>query len=80
MLSDMMYINGIIATELVNITEHLAAMRKGEDFLTNSKCIAEHRQLSENVLSLVKKYKGKDQIFNALNEHVLGHIQDNPKE
>ncbi|MBY9005794.1 MAG: hypothetical protein KGD63_03465 [Candidatus Lokiarchaeota archaeon] len=32
MFSDMIYINGIIATELTKITENLVAIRHGDDF------------------------------------------------
>ena len=33
MLSDLIYINGIIATELIKVTENTATIRRGEEFL-----------------------------------------------
>ena len=63
MLGDLMYINGIIATELINITENTAAMRHGEDFLAKSPCISEHEQLKKNIVNIVKNYKQKPEEF-----------------
>ena len=77
MLGDLIYINGIIATELINITENTAAMRHGEDFLANSQCIDEHDQLRRNVVNVVKNYKRKPEDFiKILEKHVLKHLED----
>ena len=35
MLADLIYINGIIATELINVTENTATIRRGEEFLNS---------------------------------------------
>ena len=56
MLSDMIYINSIIATELVKITENLTVLRHGEDFLKNSNCIPEHNILNQEIMKIVEKY------------------------
>ena len=73
MLSDLIYLNGIIVTELINITENTAAIRKGEEFLKNSSCISEHNELKEKVIELVKKYKTKPEDHEILEKHVLKH-------
>ncbi len=73
MLSDLIYLNGIIVTELINITENTAAIRKGEDFLKNSACIAEHNELKAKVIEIVKKYKAKPEDHEILEKHVIKH-------
>ncbi len=77
MLGDLIYINGIIATELINITENTAAMRHGEDFLAGSKCTQEHDQLKKNIVNIVKNYKRKPEDFiEILEKHVLKHLEE----
>jgi hypothetical protein len=77
MLGDLIYINGIIATELINITENTAAMRHGEDFLTGSQCTQEHDQLKSNIVNIVKNYKRKPEDFvEILEKHVLKHLDE----
>ena len=78
MLGDLIYVNGIIATELIQITENLAAMRHGEEFLENSPCIEEHDQLKQYVLNIVKNYKQTPESFlKDLDKHVLKHLEEN---
>ncbi|MFX1276142.1 MAG: hypothetical protein ACFFBP_01760 [Promethearchaeota archaeon] len=77
MLGDLIYINGIIATELINITENTAAMRHGEDFLNKSKCSPEHQQLKKSIINIVKEYKRQPEEFiNILEKHVLKHLEN----
>ena len=77
MLGDLIYINGIIATELINITENTAAMRHGEDFLEKSPCISEHNQLKRNIINIVKNYKRTPEGFiEILEKHVLKHLEE----
>jgi len=77
MLGDLIYINGIIATELINITENTAATRHGEDFLNKSQCIPEHQQLKKNIINIVKEYKRQPQAFiEILEKHVLKHLEN----
>jgi len=77
MLGDLIYINGIIATELINITENTAAMRRGESFLAESQCTQEHDELKGNILRIVKNYKQKPQEFiEMLEKHVLKHLDE----
>ncbi|TXT67152.1 MAG: hypothetical protein BAJALOKI1v1_170022 [Promethearchaeota archaeon] len=76
MIADLIYMNGIIATELTKITENLAAIRHGEDFLQKSRCLPEHASINQSIIDLVKKYKQlpKDQeMIHHLEKHVLKH-------
>ncbi|KKM19315.1 hypothetical protein LCGC14_1656860, partial [marine sediment metagenome] len=43
-LTDLIYINGVIATELIKITENTATIRRGEEFLDKTSCPAEHHE------------------------------------
>jgi hypothetical protein len=76
MISDMIFLNSIIATELMKITENLAALRHGEDFLKSSPCIPEHRILSEQIMEILNKYNKtseEEKRKDALENHVLKH-------
>jgi hypothetical protein len=73
MLSDLVYLNGIVATELIKITENTAAIRRGEDFLEKSKCIPEHKELNKKVIDIIKKYKPKPEDHRNLEKHVIEH-------
>jgi hypothetical protein len=53
-LSELIYLNGIIATELIKITENSAAIRRGEDFLNRSNCISEHDQLNKEIIKILR--------------------------
>ena len=80
MFSDLIYINSIIATELVKITENLAALRHGEDFLEKSTCTTEHKDLNQEILNIIDKYnKTPDEIIRMerLKKHVLKHLGEN---
>ncbi|MHA1782785.1 MAG: hypothetical protein ACTSUL_05075 [Promethearchaeota archaeon] len=76
MISDLIYINSIIATELVKINENLVAMRRGEEFLNSSSCIPEHETLNKHLMEIVEKYN-KTEINiprkDALKKHILKH-------
>jgi len=72
-LSDLVYINGITATELIKITENTAVIRHGEEFLSKSSCIQEHNQLNKDVIEIVKKYVKKPEQIADLEKHILKH-------
>ncbi|TFG17537.1 MAG: hypothetical protein EU531_03005 [Promethearchaeota archaeon] len=77
MISDMIFLNSIIATELMKITENLAALRHGEDFLKSSSCLPEHKVLNEQIMEIVNKYnKASEEAKRkeALENHILKHI------
>lgn len=77
MISDMIFLNSIIATELMKITENLAALRHGEEFLKSSPCLSEHKILNETIMEIVDKYnKSSEELKRkeALEKHVLEHL------
>jgi hypothetical protein len=74
MLADLIYINSIIATELIKITENTATIRRGEEFLKETSCLAEHYELSKNIIEIAKKYQKKPSDLAILEDHVLKHI------
>ena len=76
MISDLVYINSIMATELIKINENLAALRHGEDFLKESSCIDEHSAISKHVIDIIDKYnKSSSEIERKedLEKHVIKH-------
>ncbi|MFX0056958.1 MAG: hypothetical protein ACFE85_14155 [Candidatus Hodarchaeota archaeon] len=76
MVSDLIYINSIIASELIKITENTAALRYGQDFLNTSSCVSEHHELSEHLINIVGKYNKSPADFerkNSLEKHILKH-------
>ena len=80
MFSDLLYINSIIATELVKITENLAAIRHGEDFLEKSTCKKEHDELNQEIIDILEKYnKTSNEVIRMerLKKHILKHLGEN---
>ena len=76
MLADLIYVNGIIATELIRITENTAVIRRGqrgEEFLNNSLCIHEHNQLNKRIIDIIKEHSNKLEDTASLEKHVLKH-------
>jgi hypothetical protein len=76
MFSDLIYVNSIIATELVKITENLAAIRHGEDFLKKSTCLTEHNELNQEIINILDKYnKTSEEVIRIerLKKHILKH-------
>ena len=71
-LSDLIYVNGVIATEIIKITENTAVLRHGEEFLNNSSCIHEHNQLNKQIIDIVKKSFAET---TSLEKHVLKHLE-----
>jgi hypothetical protein len=73
MIADLIFVNGVIATELLNITENTAAIRHGEEFLSNSSCQSEHHELSKRLIQILKKYQKIPEAVASLEDHVLKH-------
>ena len=73
LLADLLYINGIIATEATKITENTAAIRHGEEFLKKSNCLKDHYEINKRVIEIIKKYKPKSEDLNCLETHLLNH-------
>lgn len=66
MLADLMWLNGLIATELIQLTENSSMSLRGD---VPQKCKLEHKILRERVISIVSKHSR----LGELGEHVLGH-------
>ena len=76
MISDLIYINSIMATELIKINENLVAIRKGEEFLEKSSCIDEHLNISKQIIDIIRKYNKSESDLERkddLEKHVIKH-------
>ena len=76
MMADLIYINGIIATELIKVTENTVTICHGEEFLEKTSCLAEHNQLNKKIIEIVKKYQKTTEDLAGLESHVLKHKKD----
>lgn len=79
MLADLIYVNGIIATELIKVTENTAVIRRGEEFLSESNCPSEHKELNKKIIMIVKKYKNDSEDTKCLEKHILSHLKNSEK-
>ncbi|MHA1131606.1 MAG: hypothetical protein ACTSQI_09795 [Candidatus Helarchaeota archaeon] len=69
-LKDLSFINAVIATELIRITENTAQLAdKAPEKIAN--CQREHQQLNEQIINLVEKYNPSQ--LKILKSHVLSH-------
>lgn len=67
MLQDLIWMNALIATELIQITENTSAiLRKSSPPET---CIEEHRRLRAVALEIAEKYRPDTGLY----EHLSGH-------
>jgi len=76
MMADLIYLNSVLATELIKITENTAAIRHGEDFLKSSSCLSQHQEINKSIIEIMKKYKTQPQdaeSIQSLETHVLKH-------
>jgi hypothetical protein len=76
MVSDLIYINSVMATELIKINENLVAIRKGEDFLEKSSCIDEHLKISKHIIDIIRNYNKSESDLERkenLEKHVMQH-------
>ncbi|MBN1215841.1 MAG: hypothetical protein JXA99_10430 [Candidatus Lokiarchaeota archaeon] len=71
MFSDIIYINGVIATQLTQIVEKLSVLNDVNNSLKDNKSISEHKELMLNVLEIIKKYKGNTEEFKNLEDQIL---------
>ena len=75
MLADLIYINGIIATELIKVTENTATIRRGEEFLEKTSCLEEHQDLNNDIIGILRRYQKKPGDLAGLEKHVLKHLK-----
>jgi hypothetical protein len=67
MLRDLLWLNAVIATEVIQITENTSALlRKASP---PARCLEEHTALREVALAIAEKYRKES----ALREHLTGH-------
>jgi len=67
MLKDLIWLNAVIATELIQITENTSSiLRKSPP---PASCLADHRALRETALAIAEKYKKET----ALGRHLAMH-------
>lgn len=67
MLADMVWLNAVIATELIQITENSSAiLRKSPP---PASCLTEHNELRKTALAMAEKYRPGS----MLTQHLLKH-------
>ena len=67
MLADLVWLNAVIATELIQITENTSAiLRKSPP---PESCLAEHHELRKTALHMAEKYRPAT----VLSQHLLKH-------
>jgi hypothetical protein len=67
MLADLIWLNAVIATELIQITENVSSILRQAP--PPGSCIRDHNRLREQALLIAEKYsKGT-----VLREHLTGH-------
>lgn len=68
-LNDLIFLNSIIATELIKITENTSRMARGEK--PPESCLSEHADLEKRVIDICEKNNLKN--IEILKKHVLQH-------
>jgi hypothetical protein len=67
MLADLIWLNALIATELIQVTENSSSiLRKSPPPQT---CLVEHNALRETALSLAEKYRPGTMLAQHLGKH-----------
>jgi hypothetical protein len=67
MLADLIWLNSLIATELIQITENSSSiLRKSPP---PESCLAEHHALRETALSMAEKYRPGTMLSQHLGKH-----------
>lgn len=67
MLKDLIWLNAVIATELIQITENTSQILRQQP--PPAACLADHQSLRETALGIVEKYRPGT----ALGPHLQGH-------
>lgn len=77
MLADLIWLNAVIATELIQVTENVSSILRQSP--PPESCIRDHRRLREHALKIAEHYStqgsctmDRDNI-SALREHLTGH-------
>jgi len=67
MLADLIWLNAVIATELIQITENTSAILRNAP--PPESCLAEHHELRKTALHMAEKYRPGT----VLGQHLLKH-------
>ena len=67
MLADLVWLNAVIATELIQITENTSAIPRKSP--PTESCIAEHHALREVALKMAEKYRPGTALMQHLTKH-----------
>jgi hypothetical protein len=67
MLKDLVWLNAVIATELIQITENSSAILRNAP--PPASCLAEHHALRETALAMAEKYRPGTMLAQHLNKH-----------
>jgi hypothetical protein len=67
MLADLIWLNAVIATELIQVTENVSSILRQSP--PPESCIRDHHRLREQALLIAEKYSRGA----ALREHLMGH-------
>jgi hypothetical protein len=68
MLQDLIWLNGVIATELIQLVENSSAALRGS---VPEKCLVQHNELRQQALQIVARNCGQD--VSSLEKHIKGH-------
>jgi hypothetical protein len=67
MLADLVWLNALIATELIQITENSSAIARKAS--PPASCLAEHHALRETALAMAEKYRPGTMLARHLGKH-----------
>jgi len=67
MLADLIWLNAVIATELIQITENTSALLRKSP--PPAGCLAEHRALRNTALTMAEKYRPGTMLARHLGQH-----------
>ncbi|MFA5221022.1 MAG: hypothetical protein WC391_01890 [Methanoregula sp.] len=67
MLADLVWLNALIATELLQVTENTSAILRKTT--PPARCLAEHQALRATALAIAEKYRKNT----VLAQHLTGH-------
>jgi hypothetical protein len=76
MLADLIYINGIIAMELIKVTENTASIRRGNEFLDKKAYQAEHFEMNKKIIEILKKYQKMPEDLAGLERQFLKNHEE----
>jgi len=67
MLADLIWLNALIATELIQVTENTSAILRQSP--PPASCLAEHHELRSTALAIAEKYRPGTMLAQHLGKH-----------